>query len=228
MRNASICETVLSNQLLSDRVCLPARMRGLVWVFVACSAFLLSAAAAADGGAAGEHEYVGPAKCKSCHKKEAIGDQYGVWLDSKHAKAFETLAGEQAAEWAAAAGVTDPQADEKCVKCHVTAYGAPQNLLPASYSFTDSVSCEACHGAGKDYRKKKVMVDRELAESKGLIVPTEKVCLQCHNDESPAWKNDRYTLANGSKVGFDYEQALEVIAHPVPEGYDPSAEGGAD
>jgi hypothetical protein len=197
---------------------------------VTCLAFLSISAASADAGVAGAHKYVGPKKCKTCHKKEGIGNQYGVWLESKHAKAFETLAGEQAAEWAADAGVTDPQADEKCVKCHVTAYGVDASLLPMSYAQADSVTCEACHGAGKDYRKKKVMVDRELAESKGLTPKSEseKVCRHCHNDESPAWADDKYTLSDGSKAGFDYEQAFEAIAHPVPEGYDPSAEGEAD
>jgi len=84
------------------------------------------------------------------------------------------------------------------------------------------------HGAGKDYRKKKIMIDRELAISKGLVPQTEAVCLSCHNDESPAWKPDRYTLEDGSLAGFDYDQAVQAIAHPVPEGYDPMAEGEAD
>lgn len=233
--NAAIYKTIQSSRMNTDRARIHPWMRGLVWAFVTCLAILVGSAASADDddddhGVASMHKYVGPAKCKTCHKKEGIGNQYQVWLDSKHAKAFETLAGDQAKEWAAEAGVTDPQTDEKCVKCHVTAYGAAPELLPKSYSFADSVTCEACHGAGKDYRKKKVMIDRELAESKGLIPKgeIEKVCLQCHNDESPAWKADKYTLSDGSKAGFDYEQAREKIAHPVPEGYDSSAEGEAD
>ena len=41
--------------------------------------------------AADEHQYVGAKKCKTCHKKEPIGNQYGVWLDGKHANAFAYL-----------------------------------------------------------------------------------------------------------------------------------------
>lgn len=185
---------------------------------------LSSGASVADD----EHDYVGVAKCRTCHKKEAIGNQYGVWLDSKHAKAYETLASDNARKWAAEAGVDDPQADEKCVKCHVTAYGVPEDRLSRKFDKTLGVQCEACHGAGKDYRKKKIMVDVELAKSKGLKIPEAEDCVVCHNDESPAWKPDRYTLADGSKVGFDFDEALKLIAHPVPEGYDAMAEGEAD
>jgi hypothetical protein len=151
-----------------------------------------------------------------------------VWLDTKHAKAFETLASDQAKEWGAEAGVDDPQTDEKCVKCHVTAYGVPEDRLSIKFDKTLGVQCEACHGAGKDYRKKKIMVDLELAKSKGLKKPKAEDCIVCHNDESPAWKPDRYTLTDGSKVGFDFEEANKIIAHPVPEGYDAMAEGEAD
>jgi hypothetical protein len=93
---------------------------------------------------------------------------------------------------------------------------------------TAGVQCEACHGAGKDFRKKKIMMDRELAISKGLVPQTKEVCLACHNDESPAWDPERYTLEDRSKVGFDYDQAVAAIQHPIPEGYDPMADGEAD
>jgi len=148
-----------------------------------------------------------------------------VWLDSKHAKAFETLASDQAKEWASKKGIADPQADERCVKCHLTAYGVPAERLAKTFSTVanDGVQCEACHGAGYDYKKKKIMADHEEAEEKGLIIPTEEDCLTCHNDESPAWDPERYTVKDGKKVGFDFDQAFEKIAHPVPEGYDPFA-----
>jgi len=186
------------------------------------------ALAAGPGDPSGEHKFGGVAKCRSCHKKEPIGNQHGSWLETKHATAFETLAGEQAKEWAAEAGVDDPQTDEKCVKCHVTAYGVPAERRGLKVKNEDGVTCEACHGAGTDFRKKKIMVDRDVAVSKGLVLQSAEVCTACHNDESPAWDTERYTLSDGSKAGFDYDQAVELIAHPVPEGYDPMAEGEAD
>ena len=200
-------------------------LRAAALIGLAVSTLCLSVAASA---ADVEHDYVGAAKCKTCHKKDGIGNQYGVWLDGKHSKAYETLAGEQAGKWAAEAGVDDPQNDDKCVKCHVTAHGVPEERLSKKFDKTLGVQCEACHGAGKDYRKKKIMIDLDLAKSKGLVIPEEKDCVTCHNDESPAWKPDRYTRDDGSKVGFDFDQAAKAIAHPVPEGYDPMASGEAD
>jgi hypothetical protein len=101
-------------------------------------------------------------------------------------------------------------------------------MVSMKFDRTAGVQCESCHGPGKDYRKKKIMIDPELSAAKGLLPQSEKVCVVCHNDESPAWDLERYTLADGTKSGFDYAQAVKAIAHPVPEGYDPSAEGEAD
>ncbi len=187
-------------------------------------AFLLPKSAAADGG----NEFAGYMKCKDCHSKAAIGNQVDVWLKSKHAKAFATLATEKAKKWGAEAGVDNPQTDDRCVKCHTTAHGVPDDRVSKKFDRSDGVQCEACHGAGKNYRKKSIMVDRDKAIAKGLVPQTAAVCTACHNDESPAWDPQRYTLADGTKVGFDYPQALKLIAHPVPEGYDPMADGEAD
>ncbi|HXV36613.1 MAG TPA: cytochrome c family protein [Myxococcota bacterium] len=181
-----------------------------------------------SAGAGDTHEFVGHNKCKSCHAKAAIGDQYGLWLESRHAKAMTSLATEKAKQWASEAGVADPQTDARCVECHTTAHGVPDAMLAKKFDRKAGVQCEACHGAGKDYRKKKIMIDRDKAIAKGLVPQTEAVCVQCHNDKSPAWDPQRYTLADGRKVGFDYDQAVKEIAHPVPEGYDPMAEGEAD
>jgi hypothetical protein len=196
--------------------------------FVCSPLLLTTAAGGADSGSDRSHKYAGAKKCRTCHKKEKIGNQYGVWLESKHAKAWETLASEKAQEWAAEAGVDDPQQSEKCVKCHVTAHGVPKERLGLKFKKKEGVQCEACHGAGMDYSKKKTMMDRDKAVSKGLVLQSEEICTPCHNDESPAWDPERYTLSNGDKVGFDYDQAVEEIAHPVPEGHDPMAEGEAD
>jgi hypothetical protein len=105
----------------------------------------------------------------------------------------------------------------------------PESRLARTFNAKLGVQCETCHGAGSGYRKKKIMMDRDLAISKGLISPPkEEGCRDCHNDKSPAWKPDRYTREDGTKVGFDFEQAKKVIEHPVPEDYDPMAQGEAD
>jgi len=189
---------------------------------------VLVLAVARPATAEDDHEYVGHTKCKTCHRKKEIGDQFGIWLKSPHAKAFEVLASDAAKKYAAELVVADPQHDDRCLRCHTTAWGFPDSKLSRKFDRTAGVQCEACHGAGKDYSRKKVMMNRDEAIKKGLVPQTAAVCTHCHNDDSPAWDPQRYTLADGSKVGFDYDQAVKAIAHPIPEGYDPKAHGEAD
>ncbi len=189
---------------------------------------LVLAFGAAHAGGKKAHQYAGATKCRSCHEKDPIGAQYKQWLESKHARAYDTLASEQAKKWGKERGVDDPQTSDKCVKCHVAGHGAPKEQLGMKYSLEEGVSCEACHGAGSDYRKKKIMVDQKAAVEHGLVLQSEKVCTACHNDESPAWDPKRYKLAGGKTAGFDYEQAKRAIAHPVPAGYDPSKDSEAE
>ncbi len=114
--------------------------------------------AAAGMAVAGDHGYVGAAKCKMCHKV-----QYTSWEQTTHAKAFD-----------AAKGSTDPAYDAaKCTACHATNH---DEAMPG-------VQCEACHGAGADYKKMSVMKDREAAIANGLIIPTQETCNGCHKDD---------------------------------------------
>lgn len=138
-----------------------------------------------------EYEYIGAAKCKMCHNKPATGAQYKQWLASPHAKAMESLKGDE---------VNDP----KCLKCHSTAGSVPEELI-ATLKVNEGVSCESCHGPGSGYKSKAVMQSREKSLAKGLIIPTEETCKECHNEESPHYK------------GFNYEEYLKEVVHPIPE-----------
>ena len=166
---------------------------------------------------AGDHLFVGATKCKTCHGKEDIGNQYAKWANSPHAKAMKTLATDKAKKWATEAGVGDPTTAEACVKCHTTAYGVDAAMLGSKFSHAEGVGCESCHGAGNDYKKKAIMTKVDDAKAKGLIIPTEALCVKCHNDKSPAWPGS-----------FNFKEAVAKIAHPVPEGYDPFAEDEED
>ena len=50
-----------------------------------------------------------------------------------------------------------------------------------------------------------------------ILIPNVKTCLKCHNDESPTWDPEKYTLEDGTKAGFDFEQAFATIAHFNPK-----------
>ncbi len=144
-----------------------------------------SAKAKVEAAQVSQHSYIGAAKCKMCHLKE-----YKAWSAGKMATAFADLKGDQAK-------------DPNCVKCHVTGFGKGGYTIggPNEPDLTN-VQCEACHGPGSDY--KSVMKDRAKAIAAGLIIPDEKVCVECHNKESPNFK------------GFDFA-AMKDKVHPVPK-----------
>jgi hypothetical protein len=184
-------------------------IRKSIWIVVAIGFGLAAGAAHAAGK---EPLYVGAKKCKTCHKKELIGNQYGAWEEMKHAKAFETLKGEKALEVAKEQGLaTAPHEAGECLKCHATAYGEdPSKFAKKPLNPEDGVQCETCHGPGSLYKKKKTMSDHDKSVAAGMWEPgkDDKICVGCHNDESPTWNADE---------GFDFEKRKEEIAHAIPE-----------
>ena len=161
--------------------------------------------------------YVGVKMCGVCHKKDDSGNQLGKWQDSPHAKAFELLGTPTAKEVGKKMGIDNPQTSAKCLKCHSTAYNFTETVATEKITPEDGVTCESCHGPGKNYMKKSVMENHQGAIAAGLIYPASKSCELCHNDQSPTWKADRFTTKDGKKVGFDFEQAYEKIKHLDPK-----------
>jgi cytochrome c peroxidase len=167
-----------------------------------------------------DHMYVGAKKCKMCHNSEKGGAQFLKWTESKHSKAFATLATPKALEVAKAKGIADPQKSDECLKCHVTGHGKPADRFAASFVAADGVGCESCHGPGSDYQKMKTMQgirDHSLkAEDYGLVLPTKALCVECHNDKSPTFKE------------FKWEADSTKIAHGIPAGYKRGAAAAAE
>ena len=185
-------------------------MRKASTVLMALSMFILvlSSMVFADEEKPAAHQYVGSAKCKICHNSEKKGAQYTKWQESKHSKAYETLASEAALKIGKGMGIDNPQTSDKCLKCHVTAFGAPADEKAESFDQTEGVGCEACHGPGSDYKKMSVMKDKKAAIAAGLILPTEETCVKCHNEESPTFKE------------FNFAEFSKIIAHPDPALHD--------
>jgi len=107
---------------------------------------------AGTSAALADPAYIGAAKCKMCHKV-----QFTSWESLTHAKAFERLKPEE-------------QSKAECLECHATGSSAE---LPG-------VQCEACHGAGSDYKSLKVMKERDASLAAGLLIPDQKTCEGCH------------------------------------------------
>lgn len=174
-------------------------------------AIVLFASTANNAQGDEQRSFTGTKKCKMCHMSEKSGAQFKSWSEGPHAKAYETLGSEEAKKIAAGMGIADPQKDEKCLKCHVTAYGVNEKFLDKGYKMEDGVSCESCHGAGGDYNSKKVMTDITMGKidgaTVGLVYPSEELCKTCHNEESPTYKE------------FVYAEKYKIIDHSYPDEY---------
>lgn len=155
------------------------------------------------------HNYVGTSVCSPCHKTEKTGNQFGIWSNSAHAKAIETLKSEKSKEIVIKMGLkTEAYESPECLKCHTTGYGSAAEMFDAKFKAENGVQCESCHGAGSDYKAMKVMKSREESIKNGMnniLVSdgsAEKLCRTCHNEESPSYK------------GFDFVESWDKIKHP--------------
>jgi len=129
----------------------------------------------------------GRTACRRCHIK-----QYRSWEATPHAKALEALPEES-------------QSDPACLKCHTTGYGEASGYTSvADTPNLANVTCEACHGAGSDYKDKATMDDRAAATAAGLLIPNEATCTGCHNSESPTFSGE-----------FDFEAAKAAGVHEI-------------
>ncbi|MBW2086854.1 MAG: hypothetical protein JRI54_12630 [Deltaproteobacteria bacterium] len=159
---------------------------GVLALFMAFGLMLLLGS---DISFADEPEYVGVLKCKGCHKK-----QYAAWLEEKHSQAMSSLSEAE-------------QKDARCLECHTTGYGKPAK----TGARLENVQCESCHGPGSLFKRPRIMNRRRFREDRekarqaalaaGLIEPTEKVCLKCHGNQPPAFKE------------FNFREAVEKVNH---------------
>jgi hypothetical protein len=146
-------------------------------------------------------KYVGLSSCKACHSKAEIGGtEYLDYEKDPHAKAFETLSSAESKEIADKMGIKDATKDAKCLKCHATAYGLTAQH-DAKFKYDEGVTCEACHGPGEKYRSMPIMKDHQKCLENGLVIPDAKLCITCHNSESPTYKP------------FDFEKKWKIIEH---------------
>lgn len=153
-----------------------------------------------------EYQYIGVEKCAGrCHSGEKKGAQLEQWQETRHAQAYATLGTAKAKEFAAARGITDPQKSDECLQCHVAGHGLSADRFTADYRMEEGVTCENCHGPGSKYKSLRNMKSRDKFLAAGGIIPTEEVCLQCHNEKSPSYKP------------FDFDEYFAKVDHPIPE-----------
>ncbi len=153
-------------------------------------------------------KYVGVSMCAPCHKGEKGSMVYDKWLKTKHASAYKTLEGQAALDLAKKKNMKSaPKDAPECLECHITAAGVDASLLDVKYNKADGVTCEACHGAGGQYKavhsKKGAKI--EDAKAAGMIIGKDdpKLCTKCHNKKSPTF------------AGFDYKKDWGKIEHKL-------------
>lgn len=172
--------------------------------------------------------YVSYKKCGGCHIS-----QRDSWLDTTHAKAFDSLKPKVKAKEKKKAKL-DPNKDytndKDCIGCHTTGYGEKggykADMPEKKAKFLQSVGCEMCHGAGSLYRKKHKEAGasfkktkqptprKELADT-GQIFNYEEVCAGCHlNYKGSPWKGAKepytpFTPSVDPKYKLDFEKVVK-------------------
>ncbi|MBI4584147.1 MAG: c-type cytochrome [Planctomycetes bacterium] len=126
--------------------------------------------------------YVGSETCLVCHSglhPEAVES----WRNSKMAHAFEA--------------VRDAPDRERCLPCHATGYN------PATNQFAEpNVTCEACHGPGKDFVP--AALDGKVAEHRDRAlanVRDRNPCVRCHQPHVPKEKHEEAVRRAAPKLG---------------------------
>lgn len=146
-------------------------------------------------GAAGAADFLGPESCKGCHPAA-----YDTWMQSKHARAGESL-------------VSTQQKDVRCLSCH-----SPDQATQS----VSHVTCETCHGPGQHYSPSYVMKDPELARLVGLVDPGEKSCRACHDASSPSLKPFNFVEALKAIDHWSVERTRNKTASAEPTSAEPA------
>jgi hypothetical protein len=107
--------------------------------------------------------FLGEKVCLPCHP-----NQHQSWLQTPHARAFQTLVQH------------NQSSDPACLGCHTTGY---QGLKKDPAASLENVQCEACHGPG----------DGHPEPRKNLSQISETQCRQCHDSaNSPKFDYPTY------------------------------------
>ncbi len=155
---------------------------------------------------------VGPNVCAECHKDEAE-----AWKGTHHFKTFRDMPrSKEARQIAKKLSIKRIKAEQLCLGCHFT-----QEIVRNKPRVTAGISCESCHGAGRDWEKphadfsgkksKEQETKAEAAkrwkasEAHGMIRPQAlyklaKNCYGCH-----VVPNEKLVNIGGHAAGSPFE-----------------------
>lgn len=168
-------------------------------ILIVASAWMQASQASPD-----PHQVIGPEACAECHDVET-----GIWEETHHSITYESMPdSDDGASIAEKLGIDDVVEAELCQTCHLTLQadgGSPEVIA--------GVSCESCHGAGKDWSEvhsKEDKTEEEKmtlwaeSEAAGMIRPGNvyafaKNCLNCH-----IVAQEELVNVGGHKAGSDF------------------------
>ena len=174
-----------------------------------------SALVLATPSSAQRREFVGPGKCTDCHdhsdEKEWSEKRDGDGKGKLHLDALNQLEDSRSAAWGTAVGLKDVyDAGGACARCHAT-------VVRGSSEF--GVTCESCHGAGRDYlRPHQDKGAYAAAVALGMADVVKKPdtwarrCLACHVLGADAGDAALIQAGHPSGSQFDLSRKFPAIA----------------
>ena len=146
--------------------------------------------------------YVGAKVCATCHDGENMGHQTTLWLSTRHARAYASLATPEARAIAAISGVPiEPQKSPLCLGCHATAcgrrrLGEGRDLLDPRWRPVREVP-----RAGQ--RARRFLVGRERSQGRQQDPPDEPGRFRLHE------------VPQGEAVAYAFARAAPAAAGPA-------------
>jgi hypothetical protein len=154
-------------------------------------------------------------------------DEFVTWShQDKHSQAYSALSSEKGRSIAAKLGIGDARVAQACLDCHSDNVSAAQR--GKSFTLSDGVSCEACHGGAGPWLASHTSRDASYRTNvaRGMY-PTADLreravlCLSCHYGNEDKFATHRMMGAGHPRLSFELDTflALEPPHYRVDEGY---------
>ncbi len=164
------------------------------------------------------HQHLGPASCASsaCHGRVSPEsnanvrlDEYRIWSrEDRHARAYQTLLGEQSKAIARRLGIGEAHEAKVCLDCH--ADNVPEDQRGEKFQLSDGVGCEACHGGAQNWLASHAETGATHADNldKGLYPLSDvgqraELCLSCHYGNSEKFAGHDMMAAGHPRLSFE-------------------------
>ena len=155
--------------------------------------------------------FVGKSVCLDCHGEQGKVRPCLVEPIAGHERSYDLLQKPEAEHIAWLSGVPEPPAENRvCLECHATSGDEGPRWRAETFDITDSVQCEACHGAGSVH----IRIARRLLEQRKL--PPElrpeppdprRFIRQGHHEQCVACHRDRDSHRMVMRLGYRKQTA---------------------